>query len=578
MDHLDPAETRANATWKNAVVYQVYPWTFAEDSQRSPQLGHGSIKGIEERLPYLESLGVNALWLSPFYPSPMVDGGYDVADFKNVHPLLGTLDDIDSLIRVAHEKHIRLMVDFVANHTSDQHEWFQKSRRREGGYDDWYIWRPGTVDEHGNRRPPNNWASVFSIPQRKARERGEMSWLRPEEWTPPVSAWKWDEVREEFYMHSFAVEQPDLNWSNSQVREAMKDIMRFWLDRGVDGFRIDAINHVGKNMELHDEGVNTAYNEEWYENPYDQLLRHNSCNYPRTLHDYIWQMCQVLKEEQYKDRDLRAVLEAYMGESELRDMDAIAPEVASTFNFGGLLASWDAGNRKIQMDYYYERLQRDAVANQVNGNHDKPRLASRLGDNGARAAAVLNLFLPGMRFVYSGEELGLVDADVPAWRMQDPNGLRDPERTPIPWDDTLPNAGFSTAEPGDLWLPTNAADEHKAVMRQKQQSTSSLALYKAALRLCNELPATVSGGYVPLHTDHDQVLAYGREDEETGDQVVVLVNFARDKQGSVRVTDSRFVIGEVILSSLHVEETNRRVDLRAGVALEADEAVVIKKL
>lgn len=560
------------------MIYQVYPWTFAEDTGRVPQLGHGSLKGIEERLPYLESLGVSAIWLSPFYPSPMIDGGYDIADFKNIHPALGTLDDFDSLVRTAHEHHIRLMVDFIPNHSSDKHEWFEKSRRREEGYEDWYIWHPGSQDERGNHHPPNNWASVFSIPQRKARERGEMNWLRPEEWTPPISAWKWDDVRKEFYMHSFAVEQPDLNWSNPEVREAMKDVMRFWLDRGVDGFRIDAVNHVGKNMELHDEEVNTAYNEEWYENPYDQLLRYQSCNYPQKLHEYIWEMCQVLKDEAYDHRDLRIILEAYMGESDLRDIDAIAPEVASTFNFGGLLANWDANSRKIQMDYYYERLQPSAVANQVNGNHDKPRLASRLGDAGARAAAVINLFLPGMRFIYNGEELGLVDADVPTWRLKDPNGLRDPERTPMPWDDRAPNAGFSRADPAELWLPVNVADEHKAVMRQKQHSTSSLSLYRAAIRLSHELPAVRNGKYVQLHTDSDQVLAYGREAQLPEEQLVVLANFSRDKHGSVRVTDSRFVIGEIVLSSHHVEEANRRVDLRAGVTLEPDEVVVIKKI
>lgn len=575
---MDVHQARQSSTWQNAVVYQIYPWTFAEDSAREPQLGHGSIRGIEERLPYLEALGVNAIWLSPFYPSPMVDGGYDIADFKNVHPLLGTLDDFDALVKSAHAKHIRLMVDFIPNHSSDKHEWFEKSRRREEGYDDWYIWHPGSVDEHGEHQPPNNWASVFSIPNRKARERGELHWLHEHEWTPPISAWTWDDVRQEFYLHSFAVEQPDLNWSNPYVREAMKDAMRFWLDRGVDGFRVDAINHIGKNMDLPDEDVNTAYNEEWYENPYDQLQKFQSCNYPQTLHEYIWEMCQVLKDESYEHRDLRMILEAYMGESDLRDIDAIAPEVASTFNFGGLLASWDAGSRKIQMDYYYERLLPSAVANQVNGNHDKPRLASRLGDNGARAAAVLNLFLPGMRFIYNGEELGLEDADIPAWRLQDPNGLRDPERTPIPWDDTLPNAGFSRADPKDLWLPANQADAHKAVMRQKQHDTSSLSLYRAAIRLTHELPAAQNGTYVPLHTDNDQVLAYGRQDEEAGDELVVLVNFSRDKQGSVRVSDSHFVIGEQVLSSLAVEQNTHRVDIRAGVALEPDEVLVIKKL
>ncbi len=557
------------------MVYQVYPWTFAEDSDRQPQLGHGSIRGIEERLPYLEALGVNAVWLSPFYPSPMVDGGYDVADFKNIHPDLGTLEDFDSLVRAARRRHIRLMVDFIPNHSSNAHEWFQKSRRREGEYDDWYIWHPGIEGENGERQPPNNWASVFSMPQRQARARGEMEWLRDDEWTPPLPAWEWDEVRNEFYLHSFAVEQPDLNWSNPYVREAMKDVMRFWLDRGVDGFRIDAVNHIGKNMKFPDEEINTAYNEEWSDNPYDQIIRHHSCNYPRTLHEYIWEMTQVLKDETYEHRDLRIILEAYMGESDLRDIDAIAPEVASTFNFGSLMASWDANNRKIQMDYYHERLLREAVPNQVNGNHDKSRLVSRLGDESARAAAVVSLFLPGMRFIYNGEELGLADAEIPEDRRMDPNGLRDPERTPIPWDDSLPNNGFSNAQPEDLWLPVNHADSHKAVTRQEGDNKSSLALYRAALRLCHDLPAARTGKYCSLQTDNDQVLAYGREDEGTGAQLIVLTNFNHEHAIKACVPESSFVIGEVVLSSLEVEQKNQRVDVRVGVTLAPNESLVI---
>lgn len=573
---MDVHAARTTSTWRSAVVYQIYPWTFAEDESRHPQLGHGSIAGITGRLPYLETLGVNAIWLSPFYPSPMIDGGYDISDFCNVHPLLGTLDDFDELIKAAHARNIRLMIDFIPNHTSNAHEWFEKSRRREDDYDDWYIWHPGIVDENGERQPPNNWASVFSIPNKKARARGEMDWLRPEEWTPPKSGWQWDDVRGEYYYHSFVIEQPDLDWSNPYVREAMKDAMRFWLDRGVDGFRVDAVNHIGKNMDLPDEEVNTAYNESW-ENPYDQLLRHNSCGYPEKLHEYIWDMCQVLKDEAYEMRDVRLILEAYMGESDLRDIDAIAPEVASTFNFGALTADWSLQSRKIQMDYYYSRLEEEAVGNQVNGNHDKSRLASRLGDDAARAAAVLNLFLPGMRFIYNGEELGLVDADIPNDRVQDPNGLRDPERTPMIWDDSQLNYGFSKAEPNQLWLPTNPADAHKSVVRQELDKRSSLSLYRSALRLNHEYDAALYGAYVSLRAESDCVLAYGRETED-GDQLIVLTNFSSEEQLGVKVPDSLFVLGESVLSSVSVEEELRRVDLRAGVNIAPYESIVLRKL
>ena len=566
--------TSQKSAWRQAVVYQIYPWTFNEDSSRNPQKGIGSIRGIAEKLPYLKNdLGVDALWLSPFYPSPMVDGGYDISNFTDIHPDLGTMDDFDELVREAHHHGIRLMVDFIPNHSSDQHEWFQKSRRREG-YDDWYIWHPGHVDDNGERHPPNNWACVFSIPQRRKRDNGEMPWLEPHEWTPPISAWQWDDVRQEYYLHSFAVEQPDLNWSNPFVREAMKDAMRFWLDKGVDGFRIDAVNHAGKNMELPDEQVNTAYNEEWNDNPYDQLLRYNSCNYPEALHSYVWEMGQVLKDERYANRDLRIVLEAYMGESELRDLDAVAPSVASTFNFGALHLAWDAMHRKIQIDYYYDRLQKTGVGNQVNGNHDKPRLASRVGDNIARTAAVMNLFLPGMRFVYNGEELGLHDAEIPADRLQDPNGLRDPERTPMIWDDSLPNGGFSHADADALWLPANHADFDLAVNRQTQNPNSSPSLYRQALRICHESHVVQHGKYVQHHTDNGVVFAYGRDHED--DQIIVAVNFS-DTAQEVKILDSSFVIGQLLLSSVDVCEELKRVDLRAGIDLQPYEAIVIQQ-
>lgn len=556
--------------WRNAVVYQIYPWTFNEDETREPQRGHGSIKGITEKLPYLKhDLGVDALWLSPFYPSPMKDGGYDISNFTDVHPDLGTLQDFDELVRASHEMGIRLMVDFIPNHSSDQHEWFQKSRHREEGYEDWYIWHPGIVDDEGNRQPPNNWPCVFSIPQKVARSRGEMPWLHEGEWTPPLSAWHWDDVRGEFYMHSFAVEQPDLNWHNPEVREAMKQAMHFWLDRGVDGFRVDAVNHIGKDMRLLDEEVNTAYNEGW-ENPYDQLLKHYSCNYPETLHAYIWEMCQVLKDEKYRERELRMVLEAYMGEADLRDIDAIEPSVAESFNFGTFSIDWEAKYHKIQLDYYYERLQKHGVGNQVNGNHDKPRLANRLGEDNARSAAILNLFLPGMRFVYNGEELGLHNAEIPLERMQDPNGLRDPERTPMVWDDALPNAGFSRADPNDLWLPTNPADAHLAVAHQVHDLTSSLMMYKSAIQLTHELPATKTGKYQPLHSSNEAVLAYGRVADDS--VLIVLTNFTGEEQHVV-VPDSNFVVGKSALSSVTIHQ--RKVDLRAGVILRPYEALVV---
>lgn len=559
--------------WAQAVVYQIYPWTFNEDKERQPQQGHGSIKGITEKVPYLKNeLGVDAVWMSPFYPSPMKDGGYDISNFTDIHPDLGTLDDFDELVRTAHDHGIMIMADFIPNHSSDQHEWFQKSRHKQDGFDDWYIWHPGIVGDDGERRPPNNWASVFSMPQRKARDRGEMPDLPPHEWTPPVSQWQWDDVRQEYYLHSFAIEQPDLNWSNPYVREAMKDAMRFWLDRGVDGFRVDAVNHIGKNMELPNEEVNTAYNEEWFENPYDQLLRHNSADYPETLHKYVWEMTQVLRDERYESRELRIVLEAYIGESQLRDLDAIAPDVANTFNFGRFYIHWSADRHKIQIDYYYARMQKAGIGNQVNGNHDKMRVATRLGEDFARMAAVVNIFLPGMTFVYNGEELNLRDADIPQERLQDPNGLRDPERTPMIWDADQPNGGFSNADSADLWLPTNPEDMDRSLAAQRTQPKSTFRLFQEALRLCHSFAAVQSGNYEPMHGTNGNVFVFGRRSGD--DHVVVLANFTRDEQHIV-LSETDFVLADIVLSSNNVRESLRQVDVRAGLTLEPAEAIVI---
>lgn len=573
--------TSQKSPWRQASVYQIYPWTFNEDKGRQPQLGNGSIKGITEKLDYLKNeLGVDAVWLSPFYASPMADGGYDISDYCSVHPHLGTVEDFDEMMAEAHRHGVRVMIDLVTNHTSNEHEWFEKSRRREDGYDDWYIWHAGKTDEHGNLiygddgKPlvPNNWPSVFSMSNRKKRDRGEMPWLQPHEWTPPVSQWYWDDLRGEYYLHTFAVEQPDLNWSNPYVRAGLKDVMRYWLDKGVDGFRVDAINHVGKDMSLQDEEVNTAYNEDWNENPYDQLQRYHSADYPEALHKYIWEMAQVFKEEQYAGRDIRMVLEAYVGEAQLRDMDAVEPSYAKTFNFGRMLLDWNARNHKVQLDYYYARLHKTAVGNQVNGNHDNTRVATRLGDERARAAFVINLFLPGMTFIYNGEELGLHDANVPQDKLLDELGYRDPERTPIIWDDAAPNAGFSDAPADKLWLPVNSNDLHLSLTKQRQDSKSSFNLYVSALKIHQDLHAVQHGVYTSYYTDNDHVLVYGRTSDDS--QVVVLANFS-DHEQTVRVSDSPFVVGEMAISSLSVEENLRDVDLRAGLVLAPHEAVVV---
>lgn len=557
--------------WNQTVLYQVYPWSFKEDEARSPQRGNGTIRGLTEKIPYFVDLGVDAIWVAPPYPGPMVDAGYDTTDMFAIHPDMGTLDDFDEFIAKCHENDMRVMLDFIPNHTSVQHAWFEKSRRRQDGYDDWYIWHPGKKDDNGKRIPPNNWASDFSKPNRKARDRGEMPWLGKNEWTPPISAWQWDDIRGEFYLHHFLVEQADLNWSNKEVREAIKNCMRFWLDRGVDAFRMDAVNHMGKNMDFPDEKINPNYNERDFDNPYYQLQSRVSSNYPDTLHFYVREMCGVVHEDRYKDRDIHITLEAYAEESDLQEVNDIDPEVASTFNFAPFHMPWSMPERKRQMDDYYKNLNEKSVPNQIFGNHDNPRIATRFGDDVARAIAVLGTCAPGMSIIYSGDELGLHDGVVPSERIKDPNGFRDPDRTPIIWDDSQPNAGFSGADPKDLWLPINEDDLKLSVVRQQNNPVSCLSLHKAVIRLRRKSLSLREGKYIPLTTSDDSVFAFERQHSQ--ERMVILVNFsASEKNVNVPVDCTR---ARVILSSIDVVPRAGHSPVEYGVHLRPNEAVVL---
>lgn len=558
--------------WTQTVLYQLYTWTFNEDEEREPQLGHGSIRGLTEKIPYFVELGCDAVWVAPPFPGPMVDAGYDTTDMTAIHPGLGTLEDFDEFIAKCHEADIRVMLDIIPNHTSIEHEWFQKSRRREPGFEDWYIWHPGKLDENGKRVPPNNWASDFSQPNRKARDRGEMPWLKDDEWTPPIPAWLWDDVRGEYYLHHFLKEQADLNWSKPEVRDAIKDIMRFWLDRGVDAFRLDGLNHMAKNMDFPDEEINPDYNEKDYDNPYYQLQQRHGSNYPETLHFYMQELCSVMHEDAYKDRDIILMLEAQTTEENLRDMNAIDPKVATAFNFGPLIhPEWNARQRKAQMDDYFKYLDDRNIPNHLYGTHDVSRLASRFGDAKARAFSLLLLAAPGMGVIYSGDELGLHDGDVPIEMRRDPAEFRDPDRTPIIWDDTKPNGGFSNADPKNFWLPVNDKDLHLAESRQRNDPLSTLALHKAAIRLRRELPAFKTGTYVPLAIDSDDVLAFERR--ESDQRAAVLVNFSDQPQRVEGVVG--FAKGRIILSSIDVGENQRDIDCNAGIDLRPNEAIIV---
>lgn len=495
-----------------AIVYQIYPRSF-QDSNGD---GVGDIPGIISRLDYLKDLGVTAIWLSPFYPSPMADFGYDIADYRGVDPIFGTLEDFKELLQEAHSRSIRVMVDLVPNHTSDEHKWFRESRSsRNNPKADWYIWKdPKATPPDGTPQPPNNWLDVLT----------------------GASAWQWDNARQQFYLHSFHAKQPDLNWQNPAVRAAVHDVMRFWLDLGVDGFRVDAVYWLAKNPEFTDDPpVHPVYVKAGHTN-YHTLRHDNSMGWPE-VYAYLSEMAEVLKEPAYQNSPRFMVTEAYPeGKNSLEAYMAfyqgVDPAVAAPFNFDGLVLPWQAGTWRRSLASFHAALATcgpQAMACYAFGNHDQHRLASRWPEVAARGIAVMQCTLPGMTFVYYGEEIGMHNVDIPADRIQDPatmggateGGGRDPERTPMQWSADQ-NAGFSTAT--QTWLPV--ADDYRTnnVALQAQNPYSFLRLYKKLIRMRQECDVLRYGDFEVLPMASPHVLGYVRN--FGGKRRVTLINFS----------------------------------------------------
>ena len=456
-------------------MYEIYPTSFADGDGD----GWGDLAGIRSRLPYLEWLGVDAVWLSPIYPSPQADFGYDVADYCDVDPRFGDLASFDALLDEAHARAIRVLLDWVPNHTSDRHPWFLESREaRDSARRDWYIWRDGTRDG----LPPNNWRSAFGGP-----------------------AWTFDDRTAEWYLHLFLPKQPDLNWASPDVREAMHATLRFWLDRGVDGFRADVVHLIGKDPALPDQDASLG--------EVDRVAIHDD---PRT-HDLL--------------RGLRRVLDEYpgermmVGEVNLRDTLRIATyygagdELHLAFNFLALEAGFDPAAWRTLVETVGEALVPRAWPTWVLSNHDNPRHRTRFGgsERRARAAAVLLLTLRGTPFVFQGEELGLEDAVVPASARVDPGG-RDGARAPLPW----------TAEPPHGWpappfLPFPPEPGDRSVERQRGTPGSTLLLYRRLLALRRRSPA-LRDGDLHLLDAPPEVLRFVRV--AAGERFEVAVNFS----------------------------------------------------
>ncbi len=430
-------------------------------------------RGVTARLPYLKSLGVEAAWLSPIFTSPMRDFGYDVADYCDIDPLFGDLADFDALVKEAHGLGLKVMLDYVPNHTSSDHAWFQEALTGKGSEKrDWYVWRNPAPDGG----VPNNWKSFFGGP-----------------------AWTFDEASGQYYLHQFLPSQPDLNWRNAAVREAMFDVLRFWMHRGVDGFRVDVIWLLAEDERFLDEPANPDWK------PGD--IEHNSVQHIYTqdqpeTHEYIREMRSVLDE--FDDRMM--VGEIYLPVDQLLPY-AGTPDAAMVhlpFNFHLILRPWQAAAVRAFADDYDAACRKlQTWPNWVLGNHDQHRFKSRVGASQYRVAQTLLLTLRGTPTVYYGDEIGMENVHIPLERMVDPAGLqqpdspaasRDPERTPMQWD-ASPNAGFAPAG-ATPWLPL--ADDFTAVNVQAQEADphSDLNYFRALTRLRREHPAA-SGWRLP---------------------------------------------------------------------------------
>lgn len=518
----------SHSWWQTGVIYQIYPRSFF-DSNRD---GIGDLPGIISKLDFVRWLGVDAIWLSPIYPSPMADFGYDISNYTDVHPLFGTLDDLDTLLQQAHQRDLKVILDYVPNHSSDEHPWFQEARSsRTNEKRDWYIWRDPAPDGG----PPNNWTSNFG-----------------------GSAWQLDEQTGQYYLHLFDVKQPDLNWRNPQVREAMYDVLRFWFDRGVDGFRIDVLSKLLKDEQFRDNPPNP----EWKpgDPPYARQLNVYTGDLPDT-HVLVREMRSLA--EQYGDRVL--IGELYLPVDRLvQYYGEQLDEVQLPFNFQFVtLPTWEASIIRQVVEDYEEALPQGAWPNWVLGNHDRARIATRVGRDQAGTAQMLLLTLRGTPTCYYGDELGMQNVPIPPELMHDPEGKeqprysRDPIRTPMQWDESA-HAGFCPPEVTP-WLPV--ADDYKThnVAVEQSDPRSFLTLVQTLLSLRRSLPALVVGSQQSIDQTNPMCFVYQRQHAEQ--RCLVAMNFSEQdqvvtlpEQGQGRVLLSTHLDREgfIALAELHL--------------------------
>ncbi|HVT01621.1 MAG TPA: alpha-amylase family glycosyl hydrolase [Patescibacteria group bacterium] len=524
---------------QNAVIYQIYPRSF-KDSDND---GIGDIKGIIDKVDYLASLGIDAVWLSPIYKSPQLDYGYDVSDHREIDPIFGIMDDFKNLLKLLHEKGIKLIMDFIPNHTSTEHPWFIEARsNKTNPKRDWYIW----ADPAANNGPPNNWISAFGGP-----------------------AWQLDEVTNQYYYHAFSPYQPDLNWRNEEVKKEMFNVMKFWLDLGVDGFRIDAVDYLFEAKDLKDEPKNPYYQPGFHQYR-DQALSHI---YTKGLSESIkmlGEMGKVLRAYQNKymvteaaEAKLSKLIEMY----KIVDWRSYQP-----FNFSMIDLPWEAQSYREYIDCYDQAVGQNYVPCYVAGNHDKPRVVTRIGAREARNAAVILFTLRGNAFIYNGEEIGMRNRKLPKNLERDTYdeyspglGLgRNGERTPMQWDNTN-QAGFSSFKP---WLPICSDYKKVNVDEETKDPKSFLNLYKKLIKLKKENPALIDGDYIPMDSKAEKVFCYIRQSDKN--KILVVINFGREKQ-KINLN----IEGKLILNNFLDRKAGTKIDLK-NLLLRGNEGMILE--
>jgi alpha-glucosidase len=523
--------------WQETVIYQIYPRSY----QDSNSDGIGDIPGIVKRLPYLKSLGIGAIWISPVFPSPMKDFGYDISDYQQIDPIFGSLSDLDILIKEAHKRDIRIILDLVPNHTSNEHPWFlESSSSRTNGKRDWYIWK----DPNEEGLVPNNWKSVFG-----------------------GSGWEWHEDTKQYYYHAFLKEQPDLNWRNPDVFQAMLAIMRFWLDRGVDGFRVDVMWHMIKDEQFRNNPPNPNYVPTMPD--YEELLPVYSTDQPE-VHEIVCEMRKLL--DGYGDRMM--IGEIYLPIHKLvtyygkNNNGAHLP-----FNFMLISLPWDPQKIAAAIDEYEGVLPVEAWPNWVLGNHDQPRIRSRVGTEQSKVASMLLLTLRGTPTIYYGEEIGMRDVPIPHAEIKDPQGLnmpgknlsRDPARTPMLWDGSR-YAGFSDQYP---WLRIGNRLAGDDAETQEKMNGSMLNLYRRLLILRKKEPSLLYGKFSRIYSD-SQMIVYKRE-AQGHDAFIIALNFSH--RPSFFDGSSYQIKGIREISTVYAENA---MTIENEILLDGDEGIIIR--